>query len=169
MALIQKTTRLAFFVPTLILLQAQGCGCDEEPLEKVRCEYTVTPSGNDQGIEFPETEVGREKVRAFSIENTGSHVLGNFNFEFDDRNGDNYAIIIDEEWPGVLPNTKEFLQIKFQPIAASTNIGSTVTVSHPKLHGVPASALTSPQRRLVQRGKPTWCISLLSPTFTKLS
>ncbi|MBL93069.1 MAG: hypothetical protein CMH56_14810 [Myxococcales bacterium] len=136
MALIHNTTRLAFFVPALILLQAQGCGCDEEPLEKVRCEYTVTPSGNDQGIEFPETEVGREKVRAFSIENTGSHVLSNFNFEFDDRNGDNYAIIIDEEWPGVLPNTKEFLQIKFQPIAASTNIGSTVTVSHPKLHGV---------------------------------
>ena len=64
----KRLLQLPLLFSILLLAQTQGCGCDEEPLEKVVCDYVVTPSGQSDSIAFPETEVGGERVRTLSIE-----------------------------------------------------------------------------------------------------
>ena len=131
----KRLIHFPLLLATLFLVQTQGCGCDEEPLEIVVCDYVVTPSGSSDSIEFPETEVGGERVRTLSIENKGSHTLGALDFQFEERNGDNYEVVLPEDF-NVIPNSKEYVTIKFKPIAASSNIASSVTISHPPLTGV---------------------------------
>ena len=88
----KRLLKLPILVSLLVLSQSQGCGCDEEPLEIVVCDYVVTPSGASDSIVFPDTEVGGERARTLSIENTGSHSLGALKFEFGETNGDNYEV-----------------------------------------------------------------------------
>jgi hypothetical protein len=116
------------------LLNPIACECDEQ-LTEITCEYEIeTPDPNDS-IEFPETAVGEEKVRGILVTNTGNTTLSDFQFNFSDVNGEHYEVGDLEEGYAVGPGQELTINVLFKPVAESTNLGSSLTLSHPEVRG----------------------------------
>ena len=119
-----------------VALTANACGCDPEPLEEINCNYSVTPSGSNDPIEFPETALREERVRSFRIVNEGNTELSDLEFEWSEQNGQHYRIAVPDDGLSIRPGQDETVTIVFQPLVLSSNLGAAVTVSHPSISGV---------------------------------
>jgi hypothetical protein len=120
------------------LFYPMGCNCDET-LEQVTCDYNVEPSGSNSPIEFGEVEVGAERARTVRITNNGNVRLDEFEFVFAERNGLHYRMGLPETFQVDVGDTVNISAI-FSPLAESTNLGSSVSISHPTKEGASCPA-----------------------------
>lgn len=122
-----------------------GCRCDD-PVQEIKCDFVVEPSGDDQAIEFPATEVDDEKVRSFKITNTGNTNLEVFEIAFDERNAQHYRVDVPDGFE-VNPGADETLQVFFRPVAEAAELNASFAVKH-----APIGAVQCPVARVFLRG-----------------
>src|SRR5690349_14530067 len=76
-------------------LACNACDCNPDPIVATECKIEVTPSGNNNEIQFSDTPVGGSSERSWRVKNAGKGVvLGDLHATFESVNGDNYNIEI---------------------------------------------------------------------------
>lgn len=119
---------LKLALPLVVL--AQACDCDPEPIAATECAFEVEPSGEGNEITFNATAVNDENARAWRLTNTGVGVsLVDSQVTFESVNGEHYRVEIPED-TRIAPGDDETFTVVFHPLAEAL-LASRFVVSHP--------------------------------------
>src|SRR3954471_17661806 len=126
----------AFSVVALVAgftgLACNACDCNPDPIIATECKIEVTPSGNNNEIQFTATPVGGSSERSWRVKNAGKGVvLNQLHATFESRNGENYSTDIPSDL-NLGPGDDQTFVVTFSPTAA-TELASSFTVSHPNV------------------------------------